>query len=76
MSTTFKQIEKQLKDAGIDAPCTGKNEDGETLIIEYGKDDTGLFYRVTTCQHNNWLRINTYYECGDVTETYKKDKGE
>ncbi len=70
--TSYEEIRKQLEDAGVAVPCTGKNEDGETTIIEGGVDDNGLFYRITTCQNNDWCRINTYYKNGDITETFKK----
>lgn len=66
----FEEIEKIIGDN--DLPCTAQNEDGETVIIECGKDDAGKYFRLTTLQHNDWCRINTYYEDGTITETYKK----
>ena len=51
-------------------PLVGINEDGEKIIVEWSNEYGA--YRVTTMQHNDWLRINHYYEDGTVEETYKK----
>lgn len=72
MSNSYEEIKKQLKNANMNTPCTGTNEDGELIIIESGRDDAGLFYKLTTCQKNNWCRENTYYQNGDQTERYCK----
>ena len=53
-------------------PLVGKNEDNEVVIIEAGASEGDHFFRVTTVQHNDWCRINTYWESGTVEETYKK----
>ena len=68
----FNEIKKMLDDAGMETPCNGKNESGEDIILTYGTDEVGPFYRVSVIQSNGWLRINTYYESGDQTETYEK----
>ena len=49
-------------------PVAGTNEYGENIIIERGKG----FFRLTTAQHNGWVRINTHYENGTSEETYSK----
>ena len=72
MLSSYEEIKKQLEDAGMDTPCTCTNEDGEIVIIEAGKDDAGVYYKLTTCQKNNWCRENTYYKSGDQTESYSK----
>lgn len=68
----FNEIKKMLNDAGMETPCNGKNESGEDVIITYGTDEAGPYYRVSTSQSNGWLKVNTYYESGDQTETYEK----
>ena len=57
---------------GKTLPIGGIVGSGERIIIEHGQDEVGKFYRVITLQDNDWLRINTYYACGDATETYRK----
>ena len=57
---------------GKPMPVGGVVNSGEHIIIEQGHDESEAFYRVTTLQNNDWLRINTYYACGDSNETYEK----
>ena len=57
---------------GKPLPLFGKNEDNEVVIIEAGAAEDERFFRVTTVQHNDWCRINTYWESGTIEETYKK----
>ena len=66
----YSEIEKLVQ--GKHLPVAGHNEDEENMIVERGADSAGKFFRLTTCQHNGWLRINTYYENGSSEETYKK----
>ena len=65
---------EQIKDC-VDiysTPCTAQNQDGETVIIEKFRDENDkYFFRTTTIQKNNWMRINEYYADGTVTETYE-----
>lgn len=49
-------------------PIVGQNADGESVIIEKGKD----FYKISTCQSNGWIRIVTYHKDGIVEEEYTK----
>ena len=53
-------------------PIICKNEDNEVVIIEYGISNGERFFKVTTAQHNDWCRINTYWESGIMEETYRK----
>ena len=57
---------------GRSLPLMGNNEDNELVIIEEGAREGEHFFKVTTVQHNNWCRINTYWEDGTREETYKK----
>ena len=68
--TKFRDLEKMT--SGKNLPLIGKNEDNEVVIIEGGANDGGRFFRVTTAQHNDWCRINTYWEDGTIEETYRK----
>lgn len=68
--TTFNEIKRQV--AGHKLPCTAENENGEMIVIQYGKDEAGEFFQLMTMQHNDWVRVNTYYADGTVTETYKR----
>lgn len=57
---------------GKNLPVSATNENGENVIIEEGSDsELGHFYRTETAQHNNWCRINYYYENGDTEELYE-----
>ena len=68
--TQFDELAKMT--AGKTLPLTGKNEDNEVVIIEGGASEGERFFRVTTVQHNDWCRVNTYWEYGTIEETYKK----
>ena len=68
--TQFDELAKMTD--GKTLPLTAKNEDNEVVIIEGGASEGERFFRVTTVQHNNWCRINTYWEYGTIEETYKK----
>lgn len=70
MKTTFETIKEMVGD--FELPCTAENEDGEMVVIEMGRDDEGLFFRLTTIQKNDWCRVEHFYETGVVTETYNK----
>ena len=70
---TYEYIDEILQEFGCALPVSGTNEDGEAVIIEQGwTEDNEHFYRLTTVQKNNWLRINEYYADGTVTETFKR----
>ena len=66
----YQQIKARID--GYSCPVGGTNESGEHFIIEEGCDAAGNFFRVTTAQSNDWLRINTYYANGDRTEGFKR----
>lgn len=65
---TFEYIKDLIKDKEL--PLAGVNEDGENVIVEWSAQYGA--YRVTTIQHNDWLRINHYYKDGTIEETYSK----
>jgi hypothetical protein len=56
---------------GRQLPIAGKNEDGDPVIIEQGKDSQP-FYIVTTSQPNGWCRVRTYYADGSTEESYRR----
>lgn len=66
----FHAIEKLLD--GKTPPVIGKNDKGENVVIEAGRDESGRFYRIEASQNNGWLRITTIYENGDRDETFRK----
>lgn len=68
--TQFNTLETMTKNKQL--PIMGTNEDNEVVIIESGASIGEKFFRVTTVQKNDWLRINTYWENGTTEETYKK----
>ena len=53
----YKWIHDRVQ--GKPMPVGGVVNSGEHIIIEQGHDEAGAFYRVTTLQNNDWLRINT-----------------
>ena len=67
---SYEEIKSQLDKAMMDTPCAGTNSDGEDVIVEHGKDEGGKFFSIATFQKNNWVRVNTYYESGDQTESF------
>jgi len=70
---TFKDYEEITKEfADEDFPLAGENENGEHLFIFKGEEDGVRFFKVTTFQHNDWIRTNYYYEGGRVEELYEK----
>lgn len=68
----YKEIKKQVKKFGGELPLTARNNNDENVIIEEGREDGVHYYKLTTAQNNDWLRINHYYEDGTVTETFDK----
>lgn len=66
----YEKIKELVGDKSL--PLHGENENGESIVIEAGRNEVGEFYEVTTVQNNNWLRINTYYKDGTVEERYDK----
>lgn len=67
---SYKKIAGMV--AGKCLPVAGRNEHGETVVVESGQSNGGRFFRVTTAQSNNWCRINTYYENGNSDETFRR----
>ncbi len=68
--TKFNELKRITQ--GKILPAIYKNEDNEVIIIEYGISNKERFFRITTVQHNDWCRINTYWESGTTEETYRK----
>lgn len=66
---SYKQFERDLKNKKL--PIAG-TINGDTSIVSKGKDEAGSFYQTRTAQKNGWIRVNTYYEDGTVTETFEK----
>lgn len=44
------------------------NEKGENVILEI----TPKFLKVSTCQNNDWIRVNIYHKDRTVEETYER----
>ena len=70
MMEMYDRIRSIVGDKSL--PVGGIAESGEHFVIEQGKDDAGNCYRIIILQDNGWLRIKTYYACGDTNETYRK----
>ena len=68
--TTFQDLKKMT--AGKTFPMTAVNADGEAVIVEAGKEGGVRFYKLSTAQHNNWLRINYIWEDGTMEELYER----
>jgi len=66
----YERIRNLVCDRNL--PVGGVTASGEYIIIEQGQDEAGAFYRITTLQDNEWLRINTLYANGDSIETYRR----
>lgn len=54
-----------------DFPVAGFNENGERVIIDR-YDGERKYFKVTTFQDNNWIRMNYYYQDGSFDEIYEK----
>lgn len=52
----------------FDLPLNGTNEDGEHVIISINEHNI----TIQTCQSNDWLRTNIYYDDGTSEELYEK----
>lgn len=52
----------------FDMPLVGENGDGEMVMTEA----TSEFVKITTYQHNGWVRVNYFYTDGTVDELYEK----
>lgn len=67
---TYKNLERFCQDSTL--PATAVNDKGENVIISTEPCTEGKCYRLDTYQNNNWIRINRYYQNGDVDETYDR----
>ena len=57
---TYEELQKLV--AGRDLPCSGMNDEGETVIIEHEKNEGDHRFHLTTVQNNGWLRHNYIYK--------------
>lgn len=63
---TVSELIKKYGAQGLYA--IGTNEDGENIAIKICSD-----HIITkTLQKNNWIRINTYWEDGNIEEIYER----
>lgn len=52
-------------------PVVGANEWGEHVMIEYC-DGEDPYFKVTTFQNNDWVRIIYVYKSGNFEEIYER----
>lgn len=70
---TYMDYEEITKDFSLsDYPLGGINENGEHLIIDRYDGEDEKYFKVTTFQDNDWIRINYYYKGGRVEEIYER----
>jgi len=67
---SYEEMKELVKNKQL--PLMGENKVGESVIVSEGKDEEGHYYQTETAQYNGWLRVNTYYETGTVTETFDR----
>ena len=65
MGDTYESLKAMLGNA---EQLFGKNGDGENVIVEW----YGEYILTTTFQHNDWVRLNYYYEDGTVEEMFER----
>lgn len=66
---TYQDLAKLTE--GKPFPLCGTNEDGERVIIQHGKAGQP-FFKLSTVQHNGWIRTNYVYEDGSTEELYSR----
>ena len=66
----YQKLEEMTK--GKTLPLNAENECGESVIIERGHNGDLAYYKLSTFQSNDWVRINCYYEDGSIDETYER----
>ena len=67
----YNEIKTLVEESGKELPLSATNENGENVIIENDYIDGEHAFRLTTAQHNNWCRINTFYQDGTVDEMFE-----
>lgn len=67
---TYEELQKLVE--GRDPPCSGTNDEGETVIIEHEKNEGDSRFYLTTVQNNGWLRHNYIYKDGSREELFEK----
>ena len=74
---SYKAVSNLLKQTGFsvhDLPLTGRNVNGETVILSASKDienPADAVYRLETMQKNGWVRNNVFYKDGTEEEFYE-----
>ncbi len=66
----YQEIEEKTK--GKTLPFVAENEDKERVVIEKRNSGGRSYYKLSTFQSNDWVRINRYYEDGSFDETYER----
>lgn len=56
---------------GFEFPLSARNENGENVVIEKGRNENGDYFCTNTMQKNGWVRMNFYYSNGDYEELYE-----
>ena len=69
---TYNELKKLVEESGKELPLSATNENGENVIIENDYIDGEHAFKLTTAQHNNWCRINIFYQDGNVDEIYER----
>ena len=68
-SSDYKGMIELMKRADeFDSACSGKNKNGENVLISVNHDNI----TVETFQNNGWIRKNVYWECGMSEELYER----
>ena len=75
---TYKELQELTE--GRSLPLFGKNEDGENVIIEHRTEKythdldsiERVYFKISTAQHNGWMKIVHIYDDGSVEGFYRK----
>ena len=63
----YEELTKEIKEF----PVVGANENGEHVMIDHYDGDEPYF-KVTTFQNNDWIRILYVYKNGNMDEIYER----
>ena len=67
---TYAEIQQLIE--GRSLPLSGKNNDGENVIVHTGNDHGRDFFLLIIAQHNGWIRRNYIYADGSAEEFYTR----
>lgn len=70
--TAYAILKERITQSGLTCPFSAENRNKEQIIVEMGKNECGKYICLTTVQHNNWCRINYYYEDGTEEEMFEQ----